>query len=648
MRHPQNNLDQSAATRPALTARAFAIGLAACVAISLAFPYENLMIKATRPANTSLPYGSIFILFVIVVGLNPLLRVFGSALRRDELVVVFVMILISTAIPTWGLMAQLLSILPGPAYYASAENHWGATILPYVPSWIAPTDPDGIRHFYEGLPAGQNIPWSIWIVPLFWWGVLVAAFFTVTGSMMVILERQWRERERLIFPLMHLPLAMVDDDEAGARLPAFFRSRAMWIGFALVFALSSVNALHSYNHLFPYMKLRGGIAFLRRAVYLRTWLNFAVVGFTFLIHSDVAFSLWFFSVLSSVQIGLFNIFGFSIGPREIYCSGAPSVSNQAMGGMIALVAYCLWTARDHIKDVLRSAWAGTRTDNDVVSCRAAVVSLVLGLSMTALWLHASGLPWVGVVVFLMGTFVTFLALTRAIAQGGVLVSRAALTPASFTVHALGPETLGPAGMTSIGFAFSWTADIRVFFMPFFVHALHLWKTLGARRRGFVAAAVSAVAVSAGVSAWIILKLAYTHGGVNLSGWLFRGCPTVPFYYITARTANPDSAAAWRYAFLAGGAGIMALLMFCQYRFTWWMLHPLGFAIGPTQPVKDLWFSIFLGWLLKVLLLRLGGLSLIRRATPFVLGGVLGQFVACGVWATIDGLLGHQGNSLYVY
>lgn len=632
----------------AVTVRAVVIGLVACVIISLTFPYENLIIKATRPANTSLPYGSVFILFLIVAGLNPILRLFGAPLTRGELVVTFVMILISTAIPTWGLMAQLLSILPGPSYYASSENHWGTTVLPYVQSWIAPSDPEGIRHFYEGMPTGHSIPWSIWIVPLFWWGVFVAAFFTAIGSMMVILQKQWHERERLLFPLMRLPLAMVGEDEGGRRMPAFFRNKLMWLGFAIVFGISSINALHHYNHLFPHFRLRGSISFLRHAVYLRTWLNFSVVAFTFLINADVAFSLWFFSVLSSTQIGLFNLFGFSIGGREIYCSGAPSVSNQAMGGMIVLVLYCLWTAREHLADVLRSALRGEQDTGETVSSRAAAAGLALGLAMMALWLHVSGLPWVGVVVFMFGTFVTFLALTRGIVQGGVLVSRAALTPASLTIHTLGTDTLGPAGMTSLGFAFSWSADIRVIFMPFFVHALCLWQSLGKRRRGFVMVTAAATVVSALVSTWVILTLAYEHGGVNLSGWLFRGCPTVPFYYITARmsqTVRPDP---WRFAFMAGGGGAMALLMFCQYRFTWWMLHPLGFAIGPTQPVKDLWFSICLGWLLKVTLMKFGGMGLLRKATPFFLGGALGQFVACGLWATIDGLTGHVGNLLYVY
>jgi len=632
----------------ALTIRAFAIGVCACVLIALAFPYENLIIKATRPANTALPYGAIFVFFLVISVLNPTLGLFRARLRRGELIVVFVMILVSTAIPTWGLMAQLLSILPGPSYYASPENHWGTMILPYVPSWIGPSDPAGIRHFYEGLPAGHSIPWSIWIVPLFWWGLLIAAFFTVTGCMMIILQKQWCERERLIFPLMRLPLAMVGTEDPGRRLSAFWRNRLMWIGFAIVFAITTMNALHHYYHAFPYWRLRGSISFLRRAVYLRTWLNFSVVAFTFLINSDVAFSLWFFSVLSSIQIGLFNMFGFRLGSREIYCSGAPSVSNQAMGAMIVLVLYCLWTAREHVAGVFRSAFRGDSADDDAVSSRAAVLGLLLGLAFMAIWLHLSGLPWVGTVVFLFGTFVTFLALTRGTVQGGILVSRAALTPASLTIHTLGTDVLGPAGMTSLGYAFSWTADIRVFFMPFFVHALYLWQHLGRRKRGFVLATAGATLVSAVVSGWVILKLAYTHGGVNLSGWLFRGCPTVPFYYVASRMANPIHPDPLRFAFLGGGGAVMGLLMFCQYRFSWWMLHPLGFAIGPTQPVKDLWFSIFLGWLLKVAFIRFGDLALLKKVTPFFLGGALGQFVACGLWASIDGLTGNVGNLLYVY
>lgn len=99
-----------------VTLRALLIGLCACVFISAAFPYENLIIKATRPANTALPYGAIYVFFLIVAIVNAVLGLFRARLSRSELTVIFVMILVSTAIPTWGLMAQLLPILSGASY----------------------------------------------------------------------------------------------------------------------------------------------------------------------------------------------------------------------------------------------------------------------------------------------------------------------------------------------------------------------------------------------------------------------------------------------------------------------------------------------------------------------------------------------------
>ena len=44
---------------------------------------------------------------------------------------------------------------------------------------------------------------------------------------------------------------------------------------------------------------------------------------------------------------------------------------------------------------------------------------------------------------------------------------------------------------------------------------------------------------------------------------------------------------------------------------------IGYAVGFSRRTIDwMWFSIFLGWAFKVILLRLGGMHLYRRALPF--------------------------------
>jgi len=101
-------------------------------------------------------------------------------------------------------------------------------------------------------------------------------------------------------------------------------------------------------------------------------------------------------------------------------------------------------------------------------------------------------------------------------------------------------------------------------------------------------------------------------------------------------------------FLAVGGAVMWGLTVLHYQIPRWPLHPLGFAIGPTQPVVDLWFSIFLGWFAKWLVLRLGGYRSFRVGVAVLLGVILGQFVASGVWGIIDGITQTTDNMIYVY
>ena len=56
---------------------------------------------------------------------------------------------------------------------------------------------------------------------------------------------------------------------------------------------------------------------------------------------------------------------------------------------------------------------------ELASYRAAVVGLVVGLSVMGLWLWSSGMPAWAVVFYLFGAFTIFLALTRVIVEAGL-------------------------------------------------------------------------------------------------------------------------------------------------------------------------------------------------------------------------------------
>src|SRR5438094_718624 len=78
----------------------------------------------------------------------------------------------------------------------------------------------------------------------------------LTLGVNALLRRQWVDNEKLTFPLVQLPLAMIEAPEPGRRVNAFYRSPSMWAGFALVSLIHTTNGLHTYYASFPELPLR--------------------------------------------------------------------------------------------------------------------------------------------------------------------------------------------------------------------------------------------------------------------------------------------------------------------------------------------------------------------------------------------------------
>jgi hypothetical protein len=93
-----------------------------------------------------------------------------------------------------------------------------------------------------------------------------------------------------------------------------------------------------------------------------------------------------------------------------------------------------------------------------------------------------------------------------------------------------------------------------------------------------------------------------------------------------------------------GAAAQALLVLARAHFVWWPLHPLGFAISTFFIMTYAWFSIFLSWGIKSIVLKYGGPKLYRSTRPFFLGLIMGQIFVAGMWLVIDFFTGMVGNA----
>jgi hypothetical protein len=635
----------------AFSFRSICTGSLLSLLLAIGAPYGNMVIRGSYMALDFSTPGAIFLLFLLVGPLNFLARKISHrlALNRGELLVVYAMLVTASAIPTMGLSEYLLTITTGAQYFATPENEWGALIGPHVPQWIVPQSPTAINWFYEGLPAGVPLPWRVWVAPLCYWSILVASLYLVMISSMVILRRQWVEHERLIFPIVQVPLEMVGS--GGKETRPFFRNPIMWAGFALPVIVTSLNGLHMYYNFVPAIQQLTTIPVFRDAFSLIVRLSFPMVGFSFLINLDIAFSLWFFNLASSVLRGGMTILGI-VSDQKLGIYGAapkPILAHQGQGALLVLVLFGLWVARDHLRQVWRKAIHGDADVDDsreIMSYRAAVFSLLGGYLTLTVWLTISGLDLWLTILFLTLALLIFVGLTRIVAEGGVAAAVSPLIAASALVSATGSEMIGPSGLVGLAYAHVWSADIRTFVMASCAHSLKLSEYMGRNVRPLFWVLLLAILISLVSSICMILYLAYEYGGINLNGWFFGGGTRAPFAFIAEKLKTPVDASleGWVHSLLGGG--FMTLLMMARHRVLWWPLHPIGYPISMVWLMDQLWFSIFLAWLFKLLIIKYGGPNIYQRARPFFLGLITGQFVIAGFWLVIDWATGMTDNVVF--
>ena len=83
------------------------------------------------------------------------------------------------------------------------------------------------------------------------------------------------------------------------------------------------------------------------------------------------------------------------------------------------------------------------------------------------------------------------------------------------------------------------------------------------------------------------------------------------------------------------------LMIMRMRFIWWPFHPAGYAVASSYGMRENVSSLFFSWLIKICVLKYGGLRLHKRAIPLFLGLILGEFAIGGAWAMIGVVFGIQ-------
>ncbi len=626
------------------TWRGFFIGIIFCGIAALMAHYSINIVHGSYMAIDHMPMAGIFLFFLIVGVLNVLLALIRKPLQLTsaELLQIYIMLLLACSVTTMGLGSQFLPIISAPHYYASPENRWGELILPHLNKWLFVQDKEAVRSFFEGLPKDTPLPLKPWLTPILAWSPFLLSLFVVMICIPVILSKQWIERERLIFPLVHLPLEMVKKESPDSLFTSFYKNKLMWLGFFIPVFISSLDSiLHYYLKIMPSISLVKDVPAFRRTRSIHFRLSFPVLGFIYLTNLNVSFSLWFFSLLFQIVSGIFNITGVaSIENLGIYGTRDVIFNHVGIGAITIYALYGLWIARSHLKEVFRKALKGGEEEGGIISYRTAFWGAVIGSIVMICWLVFAGIPLFPALFYFFLAFAIYLGVTRVVIEGGVptLVASGIATPQ--TISSLGTSVIGTKGLANMALTYVYSADIRTYVMSAASNSLKIvYEGIKRNRRLIFLSMLVAVIASFTTSILIDFYLAYRYGGINLNSWYFVGGPQAPYRFLADKILHPTPPNLTGWIAKLTGGGIMFLLMFMRERFIWWPLHPIGFAIGSVWLMDKLWFSIFLAWMLKSLILRYGGPTIYFRSRPFFLGLILGQYFAAGLWFVIDLITG---------
>lgn len=630
------------------------------------FRFTNTFLGAAH-----LPAGAVAVLLAMLLIINPLLK-FASkryGLSRNEMLTVYITCLFSVLVPGRGGETFFIPNVIGSFYFATKENKWLDFLMPYVKPWVTPViDSSGtlqksvVDGWYESIPAGQQIPWAAWLVPLAAWTAIIFALYTMLGCFGVMVRAQWAEREALSFPLLKLPLQMTEDvDKPGSSISDFFRSRTMWIGFGIAVFIQMMRGLHLYFPDVPDFPLSLGTGNLFTEapwnqignVSIQVWP--VVVGITYLLTSEISLSLWVFFLFHKFQLIIAYYLGYmpSSLPDPVWTRGFAKgfIAYQQFGAIFAYSLAVVWLGREHGKHIFRRAIGRDKARDseasEALSYPVAFWGFLLSWSFVVAWTVAAGVR-IDIAVMLWVTYlIVAIGLTRLVVEAGLLMVHTGWMPLGPISGLLPGGTIPPSSIVpSFMIGGALMTELRGFLLPSFVQSFKLAHDQKIAARPLMALIAACIAVSFGVAIYTIVTMGYDYGGLTLQAWWARGPGAqAPAQNAASLLKGTQDDLLLNWGWTAVGVVTTLLLITARARFSWFPLHPLGYIIFTPFAIVTLSFSIFLGWLAKTLIMKFGGTTAYRAALPGFLGLALGDITMMVFWVAIDGWQGRVGHYL---
>jgi hypothetical protein len=682
-----------------MTFRALLIGVIGAILFGAGGRYMNTYMYSGGPGlvRGHMPVMVFGLLVFFAIIINPALGWIRKSwkFKPSEMALVLALLLGVSSIIDAGLMRYFPCVCVYPLQTERTMPGWQkAKVFSYVPhelmandcqyskevvdNYITPGDPivwpqhawnplawadPNVRNKFKASveKSWHRVPWGAWRKPLTLWGAVIGFTFMGVVGLSVLVHRQWARKERIRYPLAEIANALVLQDEDGRN--TIFKNKLFWLGLIIPLFIGTLKAISLWHPDMITISLSFDFPMLKETYpkfmatvgseYLgKLQIYPAVVGLTFLLGSDIGFSLGIACPLAVMVLFVLINLGFDMsGSHEIEGS---IMAWQTFGGYLAFTLMLIYVGRRYYWQTAKEAICFVhQEETDKAAVWGARVFLLSSIGVVAALIRV-GLAWHIAILAVMFMMMVYVVVARLNAEAGAFFFKPSWGIPGVFLGLYGFSALGPTGFIVVGFLYYvLLADAFECLMPFAVNGLKITSDTGIRtgKMGLVLGITVLVTlvltiptglwsdyqnqayVTAGGTSRNIYNVAERNiSKLSLSGDLDKVANYTSWERLTHM--RPDT----RFLIsVAVGFGLVLALSAIRLRYTWWPIHPLVVVMfGSFLFVGKYGWSFLLGWFIKSMITKLAGASKYMELKPLMIGVVVGDLgsgfiTTCTLW-----------------
>ena len=603
----------------------------------------ELVWGGTYPSVLSLPFTVVFSVFAVILLNLGMKRIWPrNSLNQGELLTIYVMTMIGSSLSGCDALQTLVHLMSSPFHFATPENEWKELFHAHIPNWLSVSDEKVLEGFFEGNSSfwlWENF--RAWLPRIAVWTGFTSLLLFTTLCLNIIFRKQWIENEKLAYPIVKLPYEIAR--ERGSVL----KRRMFWIGFSVAAIINIINGLSFIFPQIPMIPVKARwIRFSGRPWNSIRFFSISfypfVVGMGFLMPLGLSFSCWFFFLFWKVE---------QVVGRALALPNFPSEFEQTSGVWMGILLFVLWMERGYLKGVFRRIVTKNKAEDlkEPLSYRIAFLGVVLGFSAIVLFFVKAGMsPWFAVLYFLI-YFALAIMIARIRAElGPPIHDMMGAGPDNMMVSIFGTRRLQAHNLTLVSLL-HWINRVSYRNFPM-AHQLEGFKlaeqgNINTRRLSY--AMILAVLMGTVSGFFVVLNFSYDLGSAVKLGGPARNYTMEGYRRLTSWLSYPTETDFRGLTYMLSGFIFSVSLLLMRTRFLWFPLHPIGYAVSYWWAMSLLWFPIFLSFMIKTAILRFGGINMYRKAVPFFLGLMLGEYAIGGVWSIIAICIGKRLYAFWV-